>query len=365
MIFPSKRLRSRIKTKAFPCLRCGAKTLTFLFWATLYIVVMKMTLLKSSGTQTPRDWSIPDNYTKWLLQGPVLGDDNESDATDDWLEPDNATVIELEKRVVRAQDVCRQRSLQTQDINSKEFFVDHAHNIVWCNIFKAASSTWMYNFNILAGYDKKFLARTRHTPLTLARKKFPRPSEEELRDTITTPGVISLLVVREPFVRLLSAYRDKLENITPPYYRKLARKIVAEHREAATKALGPITSFGPTFREFVAHLISRPAFDEHWAPYHQFCTPCAVNFTVIAKVETLARDSAFVAQRLGLAHVLRRRGRRAVVNKSRDGRDTAALLRRYFGQLDRRMLAGLLAIYGVDFDMFGYDAGVYRRYVRE
>ncbi|XP_047527411.1 carbohydrate sulfotransferase 11 isoform X2 [Vanessa atalanta] len=376
MIFPSKRLRSRIKTKAFPCLRCGAKTLTFLFWATLYIVVMKMTLLKSSGNQTPRDWSIPDNYTKWLLQGPVLGDDNESDATDnDWLEPDNATVIELEKRVVRAQEVCRQRSLQTQDINSKEFFVDHAHNIVWCNIFKAASSSWLYNFNILAGYDKKFLARTRHTPLTLARKKFPRPSEEELRDTITTPGVISLLVVREPFVRLLSAYRDKLENITPPYYRKLARKIVAEHREAATKVLGPIKSFGPTFREFVAYLIARhssdPApFDEHWAPYHKFCTPCAVNFTVIAKVETLSRDSSFVVQRLGLGHVLRRvRGRRTrlrtVMNKSRDGRDTAALRSHYFGQLDAHMLGELLEIYGIDFDMFGYDADIYRRYVRK
>ncbi|XP_050343094.1 carbohydrate sulfotransferase 11 [Nymphalis io] len=377
MIFPSKRLRSRIKTKAFPCLRCGAKTLTFLFWATLYVVVMKMTLLKNSGNQAPRDWAIPDNYTKWLLQGPVLGDDNESDATDsDWLEPDNATIIELEKRAVRAQEVCRLRSLQTQGINSKEFFVDHAHNIVWCNIFKAASSSWLYNFNILGGYDKKFLAKTRHTPLTLARKKFPRPSEEELRDTITTPGVISLLVVREPFVRLLSAYRDKLENTTPPYYRKLARNIVAEHREAATKVMGPINSFGPTFYEFVAYLITRyssdsATFDEHWAPYYKFCTPCAVNFTVIAKVETLARDSTYVVQQLGLGHILGRKVRnrrtrlRTVMNKSRDGKNTSALLKYYFGQLDAYMLDKLLQIYGIDFDMFGYESDIYRRYVRK
>ncbi|CAH2107501.1 unnamed protein product [Euphydryas editha] len=376
MLFPSKRLRSRIKTKAFPCLRCGAKTVTFLFWATLYVVVMKMTILKNSKNHTVKDWStVPDNYSKWL--GPVLGEDDEIDTTDnDWLEPDNATIIELDKRVDRVQEICRLRSLQTKNINSKEFFVDHAHNLVWCNIFKAASSSWLYNFNVLAGYEKKFLARTRHTPLTLARKKFPRPSEEELRDTINTPGVISLMVVREPFVRLLSAYRDKLENITPPYYRKLARKIVAEHREAATKVLGEIESFGPTFYEFVAYLIKKyisgtTTFDEHWAPYYKFCTPCAANFTVIAKVETLSRDSTFVVQQLGLGHILGRKVRnrrmrlRTVMNKSRDGKNTSALLKYYFGQLNMHMLDKLLEIYGIDFEMFGYDSNIYRSYVRK
>lgn len=212
--------------------------------------------------------------------------------------------------------------------------------------------------------------------MTLARKKFPRPSEEELRDTINTPGVVSLLVVREPFVRLLSAYRDKLENITPPYYRKLARAIVAEHREAATKVLGPIKSSGPTFYEFVAHLISKYAsgtatFDEHWAPYYKFCTPCAVNFSVIAKVETLSRDSAYVIQQLGLGPILGKRVRnrrmrlRTVMNKSRDGKNTSALLKYYFGQLSMHMLDKLLDIYGIDFEMFGYESNIYRGYVRK
>ncbi|CAH2268017.1 jg10207 [Pararge aegeria aegeria] len=315
------------------------------------------------------------NYSEGL--GPVLGDDEELDSSNnDWLEPDNATIIELEQRVEKVQEVCHLRSLPTQIINSKEFFVDHAHNIVWCNIFKAASTSWLYNFNILGGYDKKFLARTRHTPLMLARKKYPRPSEEELKDAVNTPGVISLLVVREPFVRLLSAYRDKLENITPPYYRKLARAIVAAHREAALKVLGPIKSFGPTFYEFVSYLIKNYAsgevtLDEHWAPYYKFCTPCAANFTVIAKVETLSRDSAFVVQQLGLGHILGRRVRnrrmrlRTVMNKSRDGKNTSALLKYYFGQLDEQMLDKLLQIYGIDFEMFGYKSDIYRRYVRK
>ncbi|KAM3962861.1 LOW QUALITY PROTEIN: carbohydrate sulfotransferase 11 [Aphomia sociella] len=379
MLISVKRLRTRMKTKAFHYLRCGAKTATFLFWATLYMVVMKMTIFKSNvSAPVVKDWSVvPDNYTKWLLQGPVLGEDEPETYPNniEWMEPDNATIAELEKRAERVQTVCRKRSLPSKSINSKEFFVDHAHNLVWCNIFKAASSSWLYKFNILGG--KKFLARTRQTPLMLARKKFPRPSEEELRDAVNTPGVISLLVVREPFVRLLSAYRDKLENITP-HYRKLARAIVAENREKATKLFGPIKSFGPTFYEFVAYLTKKFkdkdktfTFDEHWAPYHQFCSPCTVNFSVISKVETLARDSAYVIQQLGLGHVLgpkvndRRTRLRTVMNKSKDGKNTTALMKYYFSQLDERMLNDLLLIYGIDFEMFGYDPKVYGRYVRK
>lgn len=222
------------------------------------------------------------------------------------------------------------------------------------------------------------LARTHHSPLTLARKKFPRPSEEELQDAINTPGVTSLLVVREPFVRLLSAFRDKLENIGPPYYRRLARAIVADHREKANKFFGrTLRSFGPTFHEFVAYLTKNnkngktDAFDEHWAPYYQFCSPCAVNFTVIGKVETLSRDTAYVVHGLSLEHVLGRRVRdrrtrlRTVMNKSRDGKNTSALMRRYFSEINKQMLDDLLDIYGIDFEMFGYNASVYNIYIRK
>lgn len=35
--------------------------------------------------------------------------------------------------------------------NPWEYLVDQKHHLVWCNVFKAASTSWMYNFNILAG----------------------------------------------------------------------------------------------------------------------------------------------------------------------------------------------------------------------
>lgn len=42
---------------------------------------------------------------------------------------------------------------------------------------------------------------------------------------------------------------------------------------------------GPTFEEFVRYVTeTRGRVDEHWAPIYDFCTPCSINFTVIAKV---------------------------------------------------------------------------------
>jgi chondroitin 4-sulfotransferase 11 len=112
--------------------------------------------------------------------------------------------------------------------NAWEFFISPGHGIAWCNVFKAASTTWMYYMNILAGYDLKYLQRTVATPLELARKRFPRPSVEDLHEALENS--ISFLIVREPFERLLSAYRNKMEEGRNTYYKLLGDQIVKKFR---------------------------------------------------------------------------------------------------------------------------------------
>jgi chondroitin 4-sulfotransferase 11 len=130
--------------------------------------------------------------------------------------------------------------------NAWEFFISPGHGLTWCNVFKAASSTWMYYFNILgesssdfrptlvingkfpAGYDAKYLQRTLATPLELARKRFPRPTIEDLTESLENS--IAFLVVREPFERLLSAYRNKMEDGKNTYYKLLGDQIIKKFR---------------------------------------------------------------------------------------------------------------------------------------
>merc|ERR1711874_6068 len=84
------------------------------------------------------------------------------------------------------------------------------------------------------------------------------------------PAAISnslvFLIVRHPFERLVSAYRDKFE---------LARKYAYVYSMYASKILGlgaqeeAERARRPTFSEFVSYLLRVPVqqFNDHWVPY--------------------------------------------------------------------------------------------------
>lgn len=271
------------------------------------------------------------------------------------------TERDLKLRREHLETVCERYKLQEKyPPNPWEFFISPGHNnLVWCNVFKAASSTWMYYFNILAGYDLKYLQRTEVQPLELARQRFPRPELSELLELL--PSALSFLFVRDPFERILSAYRNKLEGNRNSFYKALGTKIVHRFRNRSTG--GPWPRCGPTFEEFVRFLIQEHKagrrFDEHWAPVYSFCTPCSVNFSIIGKTETFQRDSEFIIRQAGLESLLLgklpRRKLRKIGNLAKSGIKSEVLVERYFSDLDRSTLDQLLKIYRIDFELFDYD----------
>uniref|UniRef100_A0A182WYR3 Carbohydrate sulfotransferase n=1 Tax=Anopheles quadriannulatus TaxID=34691 RepID=A0A182WYR3_ANOQN len=272
-----------------------------------------------------------------------------------------------ERRMVLWNVCAEHRIVGKYPPNAWEFFISPGHGIAWCNIFKAASSTWMYYFNILGGYSVQYLQRTKASPIDLARKRFPRPTANELNDYIS--NTISFLIVREPFERLLSAYRNKLEGCRNKYYKLLGEQIVKKFRKAhPPKGVKP--PHGPTFREFleflVSHYRSGGRFDEHWSPVYSFCTPCSINFTLIAKMETFQRDSEYIIRQAGLETLLLnkmpRYKARWITNRSTS--DTRNLIPRYFAQIDEKLLTDVLEIYQLDFELFGYNSTKYYGYVQ-
>uniref|UniRef100_A0A182YFD2 Carbohydrate sulfotransferase n=1 Tax=Anopheles stephensi TaxID=30069 RepID=A0A182YFD2_ANOST len=279
-----------------------------------------------------------------------------------------AAETDFNERRMMLWNVCAEhRIIGKYPPNAWEFFISPGHGIAWCNIFKAASSTWMYYFNILGGYSVQYLQRTKASPIDLARKRFPRPTATELNDYIS--NTISFLIVREPFERLLSAYRNKLEGCRNKYYKLLGEQIVKKFRKAHPLK-GAKTPHGPTFREFleflVSHYRSGGRFDEHWSPVYSFCTPCSINFTLIAKMETFQRDSEYIIRQAGLETLLlnkmSRYKARWITNRSAS--DTRNLIPRYFAQIDEKLLTDVLEIYQLDFELFGYNSTKYYSYVQ-
>lgn len=115
----------------------------------------------------------------------------------------------------------------------------------------------------LGGYDVKFLQRTKASPLELARKRFPRPSSAELSDALSNS--LSFLIVREPFERLLSAYRNKLEGHRNKYYKLLGEQIIKEFRKGNKRV--SCHTFGAwflfSFTEIIIIIEHRNHQDQH------------------------------------------------------------------------------------------------------
>merc|ERR1719500_1628541 len=120
------------------------------------------------------------------------------------------------------------------------------------------------------------------------RRHYPTPKLEEIPEIVNSSLLFT--VVRNPLDRFLSAYRDKMETQNQ---RKKAnfRNIVKELNHQVN------------FSNFVETMLGMPVekWDQHWAPIHRLCPPCA-GFHAVARMETFSDDSQYIIQMAGLSH---------------------------------------------------------------
>ncbi|XP_071455015.1 carbohydrate sulfotransferase 11-like [Hetaerina americana] len=293
--------------------------------------------------------------------------------------------LDNDKRLRQVEEVCRRHNLglyrQSAGTSSIKhpptpqysvFYIDKPHKISWCPIYKAASSTWLYNFLILGGVPEASLQAPKEQLSVLARRIFPEPEFKEAEEAFRS--TFKFMVVRHPFERLLSAYRDKLENSKVGlehgvlhFYRKYGRHIVSKYRfnrtlPRDTKVDENEERIEPTFREFVRYLIDEDPTraDDHWIPYYLFCTPCLLRYDAIAKVETMQRDQEYIIRSSGLL------GEKGIQprwrHQTRGGRSAGSKAKAYFSQLTAHEVMALYNKYSLDFELFGYNPAEYLRY---
>ncbi|XP_068142958.1 carbohydrate sulfotransferase 11 isoform X1 [Drosophila tropicalis] len=247
--------------------------------------------------------------------------------------------------------------------NTWEFLVNKKYHIIWCNVFKAASSSWMFNFNVLAGYSPSYLRKTKKILLNLARERYPRVSLEELREAQNDS--LTFIIARNPFERLLSAYRDKMVFALPySFHDKLGRSIVRNYRKKPSLAARSSNTKYPSFPEFVNWLldqVKRGSFiDMHFVAATSFCTPCLIKFDMILKFESLTEDQLYLIEKTGLKRVIAPVWR----NMGKGGRKTHELQQQFYAQLTRQEMLELYEYYKYDFELFDYDIQEYLQVAR-
>ena len=111
--------------------------------------------------------------------------------------------------------------------------------------------------------------------------------------------------MRHPFDRILSAYRNKLENpFTDEFRRRYGRKIVANYRPYATEEAKE-TGADVSFTEFLRYIIDeRPSkFNNHWMRYWDLCQPCQVRYDFIGTAENYANEADLFVKKMNISVV--------------------------------------------------------------
>ena len=169
----------------------------------------------------------------------------------------------------------------------------------------------------------------------------------------------SVLFVRNPFTRALSAYRDKFQssrsldhNVVRNLYEN---KMLAYRNRSIFESQYPNRTVGVTFGEYVKFLSDqrqRSHYDEHWAPMSEICFPCQMKYDIIGKLESFEEDSRLIFNKLGTPELLDVALRRPPHTTHSS---ESLQIQQYFKTLSKEDIEGLRHKYANDFGLFGYD----------
>ncbi|XP_033834087.1 carbohydrate sulfotransferase 10 [Periophthalmus magnuspinnatus] len=282
------------------------------------------------------------------------------------------SVIDQRNRLLSS--VCKEQDLRNLTHNpvSKfvldRIFVSDSHKILFCQTPKVGNTQWKKVLIVLNGAFPSVEEIPENIVHNHEKNGLPRLSSySPLEVTHRLDSYFKFLIVRDPFERLISAFKDKFvlnPRFEPWYKLDIAPAIIRKYRrfhsdrghqgpeeERGTglrfddyvRYLGDAEGRHRLDRQFGAHII-------HWLSYVELCAPCDITYDVIGHHETLEQDAA---------HILRAAGIEGLVTYPHIPPGITMYNRTkvqsYFNSISKRDARKLYARYQGDFRLFGYQ----------
>ena len=314
---------------------------------------------------------------------------------EDWENMADPSVMEA----VSSEMTARVQNLREQCVgNEKEenprpyqFFMDVKElNLRWCKISKVGSTTWNTYLSQFAPLCEGGRVWAKYCvpeqwaleyPHKLTRKEWKTKG----RILDFNKDTFNLLIVRHPFERIVSAYQSKFENNRYSGYKyfkvygkdaMLKYRVVPENltegdKEALLRKTSNYIESGmssspdpsnpyenppwPTFSELSAAILFDGIYERHWWPIDELCLPCSINYTAIAWMSTLDRDSAFVMRSIGINET-----GWPIQSNASPGKPTEEVWKEYFSTLSRELMEKYMTFYQKDCTLFGFHCDISR-----
>ncbi|KAM4604228.1 carbohydrate sulfotransferase 12-like isoform 2-T2 [Polymixia lowei] len=288
-----------------------------------------------------------------------------------------------EERKQRIMDVCSERgsvefpgkSRTFDQIPNRELdhlIVDDTHQIIYCYVPKVACTNWK---RVMVVLSQSLVSPSSGKPYTdpeavpadlvhnsslhLTFAKFWRHygSLSHHLMALKLQRYTKFLFVRDPFVRLISAFRNKFGRPNEDFYRQFGSVMLRRYANTTgsvpeTVAEAFAAGIRPTFQQFITYLLDpeterEAAFNEHWRQVYRLCHPCQVQYDFVGRLETLETDSEQLLRILGVDDLLH-------FPTGARNRTAASWERDWFAQIPMAMRRELYKLYEPDFELFGY-----------
>jgi Sulfotransferase family len=170
----------------------------------------------------------------------------------------------------------------------------------------------------------------------------------EVVEMLRSPDYLRFSFVRNPYSRLVSAWKSKLASDDPQYVQLRASIREACHYPVVSgRRVGPIA-----FRDAVACLLDDPAgFDDHWIPQVDVLIADIIDYDVVGRFEGFAQQFGAILRGLHAPPEVV-----AIARRIFNPTEPMPLAAVYDPQLARRVYN----FYAADFETFGYHQDSWR-----
>ena len=160
----------------------------------------------------------------------------------------------------------------------------------------------------------------------------------------------SIVLFRDKFFISSSDMKFEIGKVAR-FHDQYGAEIIAKYRKE--KPTDTMFDNVPTFREFVEYIVNLPIskFDVHWKPVYIQCMPCNIKYDILARVDTITKDSEKILASLGVD------GRLSVSHSTNSTTDKRVST--YYSTLTRDLITRLYQVYKFDFLMFDYTYSQY------
>ncbi|XP_048465270.1 carbohydrate sulfotransferase 12 [Rhincodon typus] len=293
------------------------------------------------------------------------------------------TKTELERiqneRKQNIKDVCADSSIMFsgknrnfEDIPNKELdhlIVDDQHGVIYCYVPKVACTNWKRIMILLSGSilkqgtpysDPLEIPRdlvhnsTSHFTFNKFWKRYGKFSKHLMK--IKLKKYTKFLFVRDPFVRLISAFRSKFEIKNEDFYNRFAIPMLQLYANYSDPPSTVNEAFSagikPSFVNFIQYLLDPQTeknmpFNEHWRQVYRLCHPCQINYDFIGKLESLDEDASYLLKLLNVEKLVQ-------FPQSLRNRTVNSWEEDWFSKIPVAWRKQLYELYMPDFVIFGY-----------